>query len=90
MIILTDLDREGTLLASKFVKRLTHDGVQISLSERRRLKAASRGVFLHVENLGKFARPEATRWELAPSGPVPSPGRVYREGLRRFRRRPSA
>ena len=55
VIILTDLDREGTVLASKFVKTLSHEGVQASLSERRRLKAASRGVFLHIENLARFA-----------------------------------
>jgi len=54
VIVLTDLDREGSFLASKFVKRLAHEGVKTSLSERRRLKAASRGVFLHVENLSRF------------------------------------
>jgi 5S rRNA maturation endonuclease (ribonuclease M5) len=54
VIILTDLDREGALLASRFVSRLDHEGFRTSLSERRRLKAASRGVFLHVENLSRF------------------------------------
>ena len=58
VVVLTDLDREGASLAAKFVKRLNHDGVRVSLEERRRLKAASRGVFLHVENLSRFARPE--------------------------------
>ena len=58
VIVLTDLDREGALLASKFVRRLSHDHVRTSLGERRRLKAASRGVFLHIENLSRFADPE--------------------------------
>jgi len=89
VMILTDLDREGALLASKFVRSLSHEGVRTSLSERRRLKAASQGVFLHIENLGRFARPEAKWWEPPPVGPEPKQGRIYREGLRRFRR-PSA
>ena len=58
VMVLTDLDREGASLAAKFVKRLNHDGIRASLEERRRLKAASRGVFLHVENLWRFARSE--------------------------------
>jgi 5S rRNA maturation endonuclease (ribonuclease M5) len=56
VIILTDLDREGAVLASRYVKRLTHDGFKTSLRERLRMKIASRGVFLHVENLSRFAR----------------------------------
>ena len=89
VIILTDLDREGTLLASKFVKKLNHERIHASLAERRRLKAASRGIFLHIENLSRFARPESGRWEAAFAGPEPVASRVYREGLRRFRRRPA-
>ena len=89
VIILTDLDREGTFLASKSVKRLRHDGAKVSLAERSRLKAASRGVFLHVENLARFAGPEGSRWEPMEGGPAPRPGRAYREGLRRYRRRPA-
>jgi len=58
VMILTDLDREGTSLAAKLVRRLSHEGVRASLVERRRLKAASRGVFLHVENLSRFAKAE--------------------------------
>ena len=58
VMILTDLDREGTVLAARFMKRLSHEGLKTSLRERRRLKAASRGVFLHVENLSRFAQPE--------------------------------
>lgn len=58
VIILTDLDREGAVLTSRFLKRLSHDGLRISMRERRRLKIASRGVFLHVENLSRFAQPE--------------------------------
>ena len=57
VIIFTDLDREGAILASRCVKRLSHDGLRTSLAERRRLKAASRGVFLHIENLSRFAEP---------------------------------
>jgi 5S rRNA maturation endonuclease (ribonuclease M5) len=55
VVILTDLDREGAALASKCLKALTHEGVSASLAERRRLKHASRGVFLHIENLSRFA-----------------------------------
>jgi len=58
VVILTDLDREGSLLASRCVRQLSHEGLKVSLSERRRLKAASRGVFLHVENLGRFGQIE--------------------------------
>ena len=54
VVIMTDLDREGATLAARFVKTLNHEGVKTSLSERRRLKAASRGVFLHIENLSRF------------------------------------
>jgi 5S rRNA maturation endonuclease (ribonuclease M5) len=55
VIILTDLDREGRQLAARYAKSLTHRGVAISLLYRRRLLAASRGVFRHVENLERFA-----------------------------------
>ena len=73
VVILTDLDREGAVLASKFVKLLQHEGIPASLSERRRLKAASRGVFLHIENLGRFARPETSRWaESGDTAPGPN------------------
>jgi 5S rRNA maturation endonuclease (ribonuclease M5) len=58
VVILTDLDREGTVLASRQLKRLIHEGFRTSLAERRRLKGASRGVFLHIENLARFAEPE--------------------------------
>ena len=57
VIILTDLDREGGTLAARSVKRLSHEGLAHSLAERRRLKVASRGVFLHIENLSRFAEP---------------------------------
>ena len=79
VVVMTDLDREGAFLASKFVKRLGHEGVATSLSERRRLKAASRGVFLHIENLGRFANPDEAVWK-------PSPGKAIVGGLGRFRR----
>ena len=55
IVILTDLDREGAVLASIFVRKLTHDGTKVSLNERLRLKKASHGIFLHVENLSRFA-----------------------------------
>ena len=61
VVILTDLDREGAVLASKYLKRLTHDGFKTSLRERLRLKIASRGVFLHIENLSRFAPMQETR-----------------------------
>ena len=56
VVIMTDLDREGAVLASRYIKRLSHDGYRTSLRERQRLKNASHGVFLHVENLSRFAR----------------------------------
>ncbi len=55
VIILTDLDREGRHLAARYAKSLTHSGLAISLLYRRRLLAASRGVFRHVENLQRFS-----------------------------------
>lgn len=58
VIVLTDLDREGAVLASRFFKRLVHEGLKASLRERRRLKAASHGAFLHIENLSRFAADE--------------------------------
>ena len=85
VVILTDLDREGAQLASKFVKRLSHEGMETSLSERRRLKAASRGVFLHIENLARFAKPEG-RWGAPTGDSAPRPSRAHK-GVQRFRRR---
>jgi len=58
VVILTDLDREGAVLAARYIKRLPHDGLKTSLRERQRLKNASHGVFLHIENLSRFARSE--------------------------------
>jgi len=55
MVILTDLDGEGRRLASRYVKFLVRQGVKPSLAQRKRLSEASRGVFLHIENLGRFA-----------------------------------
>ena len=60
VVILTDLDREGAVLASRYLKRLAHDGFKTSMRERLRLKVASRGVFLHIENLSRFAQVEET------------------------------
>ena len=56
VVILTDLDREGAGLARRYSRVLSHAGVKVSLTERRRLSAASKGVFLHVENLGRFLK----------------------------------
>lgn len=61
VVILTDLDREGGVLAARFTKRLTHEGLRTSLMERRRLKHASHGVFLHIENLSRFAESSSVR-----------------------------
>ena len=55
MVILTDLDGEGRRLASRYVKFLVRQGVKPSLAQRKRLSEASRGIFLHIENLGRFA-----------------------------------
>lgn len=66
VIILTDLDREGAALASRYLKALAHEGLRASLAERRRLKHASRGVFLHVENLSRFAEvPNRNRTQIS-------------------------
>jgi 5S rRNA maturation endonuclease (ribonuclease M5) len=54
IIILTDMDREGGRLAAKYVTFLHTMRIGISLSQRRRLRRASRGVFLHIENLSRF------------------------------------
>jgi 5S rRNA maturation endonuclease (ribonuclease M5) len=55
VIILTDMDREGRQLAAKYVRSLSHEGLRASLLQRKRLLAASRGVFRHIENLSRFA-----------------------------------
>lgn len=64
IIVMTDLDREGGQLASRLSKRLVRQGVDVSLSHRKRLLIASRGVFRHVENLSRFgellAAPDGT------------------------------
>ncbi len=55
VVILTDLDREGRQLAARYVKLLIHNGIKSSLEYRKRLLIASRGTFLHIENLRRFA-----------------------------------
>ena len=55
VIILTDLDREGRLLAARYTRILTHEGLKTTLAERRRLLVASNGVFREIENLSRFA-----------------------------------
>jgi len=59
VVILTDLDREGRILAARFIKLLSHEGIRTSLSERRRLRVASRGAFRHIENLSRFSETSA-------------------------------
>jgi len=56
MVILTDLDSEGRRLAARCIRFLAQEGIPASLSQRRRLSKASRGVFLHIENLRRFER----------------------------------
>ena len=53
--ILTDLDRQGRQLAARYTKLLRAEGVETSLVHRKRLSEASRGTFLHVENLKRFS-----------------------------------
>jgi 5S rRNA maturation endonuclease (ribonuclease M5) len=55
VVILTDLDSEGRRLAARYIKFFARRGLATSLSYRRRLSLASRGRFLHVENLIRFA-----------------------------------
>jgi 5S rRNA maturation endonuclease (ribonuclease M5) len=69
MIILTDLDSEGRRLAARYVKFLSHEGIAASLAQRRRLSKASHGVFLHIENLRRFA---------LGAGLLPEPGALGR------------
>ncbi|MDG6989270.1 MAG: hypothetical protein JRN21_08120 [Nitrososphaerota archaeon] len=68
VIILTDLDSEGARLASKYTKKLGREGVATSLSERKRLETASRGVFLHIENLERFVKADDIGWNEASGG----------------------
>jgi 5S rRNA maturation endonuclease (ribonuclease M5) len=55
VVILTDLDTEGRKLAARYVKAFSARGIETSLAQRRRFSRASKGVFLHVENLKRFA-----------------------------------
>jgi 5S rRNA maturation endonuclease (ribonuclease M5) len=55
MVVLTDLDTEGRRLAARYVRFLSKEGISPSLAQRKRLSAASRGIFLHIENLRRFA-----------------------------------
>lgn len=84
MVILTDMDREGTLLASKYSKSLIHGGIATSLGERSKLRLASRGVFLQIENLGKFAKESSS---LEPDGPPGWTDGSHRPVTPNFRRR---
>lgn len=53
--ILTDLDSQGRQLAARYIKLLRAEGVETSLIERKRLSKASKGTFLHIENLKRFS-----------------------------------
>jgi 5S rRNA maturation endonuclease (ribonuclease M5) len=55
IVILTDMDKEGRKLAARYMGFFLPRGVRTSMSQRRRLKHASHGVFLHIENLSRFA-----------------------------------
>jgi 5S rRNA maturation endonuclease (ribonuclease M5) len=55
IIILTDLDTEGRRLAARYIRLFSRMGVPTSLATRRQLSRASRGKFLHIENLIRFA-----------------------------------
>lgn len=55
VVVLTDLDSEGRHLAARCIKELSRRSARTSLAQRTRLAVASKGVFLHVENLGRFA-----------------------------------
>lgn len=55
VIILTDMDREGRRLAAGYIKLFQTLGLKASLTHRKRLSRASHGVFLHIENLSRFA-----------------------------------
>jgi 5S rRNA maturation endonuclease (ribonuclease M5) len=55
VVILTDLDKEGGRLAARYSRVLAHEGIRVSTAQRKRLLVASRGVFRHIENLGRFS-----------------------------------
>ena len=54
VVILTDMDREGQRLAAKYMVLFQTMRISASLSQRRRLRSASGGTFLHIENLSRF------------------------------------
>jgi 5S rRNA maturation endonuclease (ribonuclease M5) len=54
VVIMTDLDSEGRKLAGRYQRVLRHQGLETDMTFRKRLVVASRGVFLHVENLKRF------------------------------------
>jgi 5S rRNA maturation endonuclease (ribonuclease M5) len=55
VVVLMDMDREGRKLTARYISLLQSMKVATSLSQRLRLKRASGGVFLHIENLSRFA-----------------------------------
>jgi 5S rRNA maturation endonuclease (ribonuclease M5) len=55
VVILTDMDREGRRLTASYTKLFQSLRLRASLAHRRRLSRASHGVFLHIENLARFA-----------------------------------
>jgi 5S rRNA maturation endonuclease (ribonuclease M5) len=54
VVVLTDLDGEGRRLAARYADFFERRGIDVSLTQRRRLLKASHGIFLHVENLVRF------------------------------------
>jgi 5S rRNA maturation endonuclease (ribonuclease M5) len=56
VIILTDFDREGRHLASRYTRQLRNRGVRSTLVFRRRLiSILTKEQFFHIENLVRFA-----------------------------------
>ncbi len=53
-IILTDFDGEGRRLAARYAEFFALRGIDVSLTQRRRLLKAANGRFLHIENLVRF------------------------------------
>ena len=55
VVVMTDLDREGRRLAARVTKELSHEGLETSLYQRKRLLISSKGTFRQIENLARFA-----------------------------------
>lgn len=55
VVVLTDLDGEGRRLAARYAEFFERRGIEVSLTQRRRLLKASHGTYLHIENLSRFS-----------------------------------